>query len=1003
MKFSHRLLIGLSILAAVSHVQAQSVDAKTRDVLIQKLTQVYVNLAPSDTSKVSVTLRLADLLAERARIDAMNELASGCVTCTAGREDRLKALSYYREVLAQTPETSIGKVLTQMGHLYELVGNEKEAVATYERILKDPKTPEVRAEAHLSLAEVYFKRRDHARARPHFAQVLEIPQAGSKGLAAYRMAWCDFNEGKLETAIDGLTRILRSKDLLSRSASGGVIQVDRQFHEEVSRDLATFLARKPMSLKEAELVFELSPESAQINNIVYLANEAERLGQVPAAISFWRFAQDRQAKPQARVEGHIRLAQLQMEQKLREAAVRDFEMALGLWPQLGGCGEGDCREMKARLRKFVVDWNRIEKKTPSEELLAAYRSYLKVFPAEADMNIWAGQVAADVKNYAVSLELYLFGARLTKEELAKNPGDKEAIERLEAGLLGAIEAAELSKESKLLHAAYDSYLGMSRDRAKHLEVQYQKARLLYDAGDYAPAAEALRSVALVNEKGAFDVKKQAAELSLDALVLLKDDQRLEAWAAEYAGIFSKDAREFSTISRKSILTQAVAQAEGGEAGMKQAWATLARFDVGAASPEEKASFYKNKLILAEKMKKFPEAREAVEALLRQPNLSADDTRYALSRKAWLAELVLDFDTALAATEKISGGELIGGQKWLKLAMYAELASKDPKPFYSQFLKDSKDDEKNAAIASQLVRESKEPLKEIEKNMNLLVKKPELLGDLYLETYGRALIGQSPAGKQAPAEIAKKAVGLPSVSKTAAGKVLARVLALEDYARIKARIEPHQLETQTQKRMAATLKARVAMLEEIEKIAAKAIESTDWTTQLVTLDLLASQNERFYQEVLALPVPEGLSGEDEQQYLMLLSQQAAPHQVRANDVSKKVVEFWANEKALAQLDDSMKIETGVRRALLLNEIKVLAEVAPEGRKAQLASLTALPEKSIETPALVVIEGARQAVRDNPLSRERIEKLLALEKQMGRAPMVAYLEGRLAALEQDGGAR
>jgi tetratricopeptide (TPR) repeat protein len=1003
MKFSHLLSFGLSMLVAVSHVQAQSVDAKTRDVLIQKLTQVYVNLAPSDTSKVSVTLRLADLLAERARIDAMNELASGCVTCTAGREDRLKALSYYREVLDQVPEASIGKVLTQMGHLYEMVGNEKEAVATYEKILKDPKTPEVRAEAHLSLAEVYFRRRDHARARPHFAKVLDIPQAGSKGLAAYRMAWCDFNDGKLETAIDGLVGILRSSSLLSRSSSSGVIQVDRQFHEEVSRDLATFLARRPMSQKEAELVFELSPESARINNIVYLANEAERLGQVTAAINFWRFAQERQAKPQARVEGHIRLAQLQMEQKLREAAVRDFEMALGLWPQLGNCGEADCHEMKARLRKFVVDWNRIEKKSPSEELLAAYRTYLKVFPTEADMNIWAGQVAADVKNYAVSLELYLLGARLTKEELVKNSGDKEAIDRLEAGLLGAIEAAELSKEPRLLHAAYDSYLGMSRNRAKFLEVQYQKARLFYDAGEYGPAAEALRSVALANEKGGLDVKKQAADLSLDALVLLKDDQRLEAWAADYAGIFTKDAREFSTIARKSVLTQAVAQAEAGEAGMRQAWATLSRFDVGAASAEEKTAFHKNKLILAEKMKKFPEAREAVEALLRQPGLSSEDTRYALSRKAWLAELVLDFDTALAATEKISGGDLIGGQKWLKLAMYAELAAKDPKPFYSQFLKDSKDDEKNAAIAAQMVRESKEPLKEIEKNMSLLVKKPELLGDLYLETYGRALTGQIAVGQQTSGDIAKRAVALPSVSKTAAGKVLARVLALQDYGRLKTRIEAHQLETQTQRKMAATLKARVAMLDEIEKLAAKAIDSADWTTQLVTLDLLAKQNERFYQEVLALPVPEGLSDEDEQQYLMLLSQQAAPHQIRANDVSQKVTEFWMNEKALGQLDDSMKVETGVRRALLLTEVKFLVETAPEGNKTRLAALAALPERSAETPALVVIEGARQAVRENPLSRERIEKLLVLEKQMGRAPMVAYLEGRLATLEQDGGAR
>lgn len=996
---------------AGSQAFPQSLDAKTRDVLIEKFTQVYVNLAPGDTSKVSVTLRLADLLAERARLDAMSELANGCVTCVAGREDRLRALSYYREVLNVVPEGSLGKVLTQMGHLQQMLGNEEEAVATYERILKNPTSPEVLSEAHLALAELFFKRRDYARARPHFSQVMSVPQAGSKGLAAYRIAWCDFNDGKIESATHGLIAILQSKDLLSRGASGGVTQVDRQFHEEVSRDLATFMARRHLSLKDAESLFELSPESTRLSNIIYLANEAERLGQAAAAIEFWRFSQARQAQPQARVEGHIRLAQLQMEQKLREAAVRDFEMALALWPQLSGCSSGECGELKARLRKFVVDWNRLEKKAPTGELLAAYKAYLKVFPAEAHMSIWAGQVSRDLKNYPASLDYYLFGARLTQAELANTPTDKDTRARLDAALLGAIEAAELAKEPKLLHQAYDSYLSMSPSRAKVLEVQYQKARLIYDAGDYAAAAESLRSVALMNAPGNMEIKKQAADLSLDALVLLKDDSRLEAWAAEYAGVFPRESKEFQTISRKAVLTQAVAQASTGSgAGQAAAWTTLTRFDVSAASVEEKTSYYKNKLILSEKMKKFPEAREAVEAMLRLPQLSADDQRYALSRKAWLAELVLDFETALSASEKIKDGDLSEEQRWLKLAMYAELASKDPKPFYNEFLKDSKDEEKNAAIAAQLVRDSSEPMTEIDRNLKLLLKRPELLGELYLEIFGKALMSESASVKAKDkkssvplfsAEVSKKALSLSAVRGTAAGKIIARKIAIDDYQRAKAKIESHQLETQTQRKLAATLKQRVAMLDELEKLAAKAIESADWTNQLLTLDLLAKQSDRFYQEVLALPVPDGLNAEDEQQYLMLLSQQAAPHQLRAKDVGQKVTEFWVNEKSLSQLGESLKTESSVRRALFLNEIKILAEIASEQQRASLLALSAIPEREVSVPALAIIESARQAVRENPLSLEPLKNLLSLEKQMGRAPMVAYLESRLASLEQNNG--
>ena len=981
------LLVGSSALAQT--------DTKTRDLLIQKLTQVQVNLAPSDPSRTSITMRLADLHAERARFAAMKELQENCTVCNAGKDDRLKALAYYKDVLNKVPESALPKVMTQIGHLYELVGKESEAVATYEKILREQKAPEAVAEANLSLAEVYFKRRNFSRARDHFKAVVAIPEAGSKGLAAYRVAWCDFNEGRVQPAIDGLVSILKTPALLSRSAAAGVVQVDPQFHEEVSRDLATFLSRKQVSVADGELVYNLSPESAKLANVSYLANEAERIGQVPASIALWRFAGERQSKPQARLEGHVHLANLEMTQKMLPDAIRDFEAALTLWNQIGAkCETAECNELHTRLRNFVIDWNTKEKKAPSAELLAAYRSYLKVFPTEVDMTIWAGKIASDLKDYAGSVSLYNEGARLASE--ATGEKKKDAADRLESALLGSIESAELSKDPALLNSAYESYLTHSRARTKAVEVRYQKVRLLYDKGDNEAAAQALRELAL--EKGDHEqIRKQAADLSLDALVQLKDDKRLEAWAADYARAFPKEAKEFSGISRKSILTQSaqIASQDNPEA-LESAWKTLTRFDLANASQDEKITYYKNKLILAEKLGKFAEARDAVEQLLRMPQLPAADTQYALARKAWLAELILDFDTALTTSEKITTDEFKGDKKWLKLAMFAELAKKDPTPFYNEFLKDSKDGDKNAAIAAQLVRESKEPLREVERKQALLSKNPNLLGDLYLEIYGT----------NSTPEVAKKALAAPGVAQSPGGKVIARAILLDDIAKLRSKVESHQLDGSNQKKMAATLKGRVALIGDVEKLATRAVESGDWTSQLVALDLLAKQNDRFYQEILSLPVPAGLSPEEEQQYLQLLSQQAAPHKTRASDVSAKVSEFWKNESALANLETAMQNETGGRRRLLTKEIEALKSVAPDDRKEQLQAMTGeKPETAVADgtqgvkPKLTQLEGARQAVRDEPLSRERLERLLRIEKELGHAPMVAYLEGRIGTLPAD----
>ncbi|MEK7357205.1 MAG: hypothetical protein AAB250_12200, partial [Bdellovibrionota bacterium] len=288
-------------------------------------------------------------------------------------------------------------------------------------------------------------------------------------------------------------------------------------------------------------------------------------------------------------------------------------------------------------------------------------------------------------------------------------------------------------------------------------------------------------------------------------------------------------------------------------------------------------------------------------------------------------------------------------------------------------------------------DSKEPLKEIEKSKAILAKRPAILADLYLNAYAAA------NGKPGSLDIAKKALAQAGVVGTPAGKVLSRALLLDEYAKLKTKITAHQLDGANQKKMAQTLKARVALVEDTEKLVTKAVESADWTAQLVTLDLLAKQNDRFYQEVLALPVPAGLTDEEQGQYLQLLSEQAAPHQTRAADVTKKVGEFWGQSTAMAAMDKDLDALGGAVRTILVKEVQTLAEVAPDAKKAELLALAAKKENTKVLPELATLETARKGVRENPTSRDRIEALLTLEKQMGRQTMVAYLENRLATLK------
>lgn len=972
------LIFTMSFAALAAETKAAATPAdqsiELENTLIEKFTNVYLKLAPNDPAKSGVTLRLADLLSERARKNSIDDLLKG-------QKDRNQAIRYYKEAVAAAPDTSKARIWIQIGHLFELNGDTKSAVQAYTQVLSMPvATGEQIADANLSLGEVSFKQRNFEAARGYFTKVVDNPKAVSRGFAMYRIAWTAFNLGQIDRGIEGLVQILKNPDLLRRSAAvtGGV---DTQFQEEVSRDLATFMAKRRVQEKDLSLIYELSPENAKLANITYLAGEAERLGQTQEALTLWKFVNGKQSNPRDRLESTIHMAQLEVARQQFEPAVQNYENALQLWSALGSCNDDACKELKTRLKNIVVEWNKSQKKNPSAELQKAYQAYHRAFPEDVAMTLYLAQVARERKDYETAFQTF--------SETGNQAGENQ-----EAALLSAIETAEMAKKPEWLKSAYAAYLAKSVKRERVNEVEYQSAKLIYDQGDYAAASEALHNFALNSKtpaganaaavKANLQLRDQAANLALDALGILKDDAKIQTWSAEFAKAMPGSASEKREVARKAMMNQVARESTAGN--LEQAWALMQKDSFRDAPASDRALYLKNKLVLAEKMKKYSDARNIADDLIALPGVKAEDRDYALARKAWLSELVLDFDSALAATQKLPSKKE-DDKRLLKLAMYADLAAKETKPFYTEYLKVSHDDQNRIAIASQLVKSSPQPLKELETYKGILGKSPEVLAKLYLEIYGK---NRSP-------EVLKKALAQPGVLKTPSGPVLRRQQFLADYKQLKAQLESQKVDASTQRKMANSLKSRIALLDKSEKTANAVIATGDWTSQVLYLDLIGKERERFYQEIMALPLPPGLTPEQEQEYLQALSQQAAPHQVKGQDLAKKVKEFWADEKAVGQLVESLDQATAEVRPLIENEISILSTVAPETAKAQLAEALK-PKNAVvaEKPNLQIIETARAAVRGNPMDRQAIANLLEVEQKWGRTSMVSYLKGRLETL-------
>lgn len=956
------------LLFVAAGVTAQTDDSATQGFLIEKLQRVYTNLAPNDSSKVPVTLRLADLLAERARIASMKELESGCTVCDAGLADREKAVRLYQEALPHAPESGKGRVLVQIGHLYELLGNEKEALQFYQETSKSAQQVSAVAEANLSLAEIHFKRNRFAEAKKYYSLVLNEKAAGSRGLAAYRLAWCELNLGGLNAGIEGFKTILKTPELQSKN--GGVqAQADHQFMEEVSRDLATWISRTESASAQVEELYKLSPESSRQSNLMTLALELERTGKKAEAAKVWATVQSRASQPEVRLEAQVRLVYLVFDEKNTDPSLKNLETAVAQWQDLKGCGKPDCTELRKLLRGFVTNWNQTEKKAPSESLLHAYEVYLRQFTDDGEMVLWGAQVAKERKQWAIAARMMESAAQAFIAE--KNQS------KLESVLLTNLENAELSKEPALWERAAQVYLEKSQQKTKFYEVRYQQVHHIYDAGDYAKAKAGLLELVGANEAPRA-LRVQAAHLTLDTMALLRQDAEISTEANRFATLFAgAEAKDFKEIQQKALMNRVAVLASADAEG---AWTQLSQIDINQAKPEDRKVYLKNKIILAEKTKRFDLAGASVDDYLSLKDLTAEEKEFALAKKAWLAELRLDFATALKSTQALATS-LQPDQKALKLALYADLSGGESRGFYQQFLTISKDDEAKSAIALQMIRTAKDPLVELEKHSTILSKNPEQLARIYVEIYA----------KNQDEKVLKKARADKRIEKTNWGMSLARIELLKELSPIAEKLKVMKLDSKNQKSLAVTIKSRAAELDRLEKSVAKAIQNGDWTSQLVSLDVLAKESERFYQEILSLPMPQGLTADEESQYLNLLGQQASPYQNRAATAKAKVEEFWKTAGWKDSLQKSLN-DSGEMSVLVKNEITAL-KMAAQGPQLEQLNQIQNPSFTEGRPTRESLEAARGDLRQNPFDRNRIEQLLTLEKQNKNFAMIQYLEERL----------
>jgi len=990
----------LAVVLSAQPAAAVKMDETTHDQVIQRLEMGIESLEKGEGARTGVLIRLADLYADRARLKAINEMQAGCLEkCPASKADREVSIKLYNEALPHVEKAQQGRTILQIAHLYALNDQSGKSTDLYHKILKAPKaaySSEVKALANSSLGEIHFRKAEFKTALKYF-EAARRENLKNRALVEFRIAWCQLNLGQTQKATDTLIGLLRNPELLATQSTDGK-NVDPSFVQDVSKDLAKFMARSKVGPGEVRLLRDLSPDNMRKANLHTLGTETDRVGNKNGALFVWAaYVDEGEVQPIEKLEIQSRVAKIFYDMNKLDLAANAYEKALDLWRKHGCKSDADlCAELKTRLKGIVTAWNKAQKKKPTAGLFRVYVAYTNVFEDDVEMLHWAAVVGRDLDRHKESAVLFRRAAAASHAELKKpaemrrtgQVSEKQLKNILEGSLLGEIEMAEASKDIKARESAYNYYLSINPGGDKAFEVRYQRAQLFYSSNRFQEAFSEFHYLANQPSKEHKDLRVKSADLALDSLVALKDDNSLQVRSLEYARLFPERKTEYLKISRNAtmnIVAKSLKQKSNNRSLYKANLATLAAVNMDGADDGEKIRFYKNKILIAQKALEFDAVNAAADALLRVKSLEAKDREWSMAQKVWVAELQLNFNEAYKLTQQMELSHLNKADRQLRLALLADLAGLNARKHQEAYLSLSPPLRAGNLVRITLIKNSNSPWIELDKYLRQLNQTPDLLAEIALHTFAR----------DKDLKRAERLLKTTSIGRFAPGQTIARHLQLRDFYVFDRKIRSHRIHGYSEAAMQKTLKERLKLIGESDRNAHLALTKRDWTLQVLTLTQVARENRRLYQDIQGLPVPRRLNAEQKQQYQQLIKQQSDPYLARAEKIESELADIWSRSNSVQNLQTAYMTATPELQRLYRDEITPLAQNAPRGAKNRLDNLLNTPYRR---PSQKDILLARRELQANPFDISKAQSLRALEAQNGKPAMVAYLDERISQLKR-----
>ncbi len=969
------------LLGGAVKVYAEKMSLEAQDLVVQKMERVLEMMDKNDSSRWASEQRLADLLAERARMRFMLEVEAECTGCKGSQDDRKRATQLYEALLNNINLKGDGRILFQLAHLYQMGGQINKAQSLFEQVIKvakkKPVAKTILTRSHVGLADLLFQKGQPQKAHPHYIVALKDQELENRAFIIYNKAWCEFNMGRLNTAINSLRGLLLKPDSITRTTEAGVIQ-DQAFRLDMLRDLATFYARKPVTNQHIQQYIALIPESNRKELILHFAEEVNRIGQKKAALTLLdRYLQEPKLTVEEKLNAYVMKAQAGYDSGLTQQSAQDFAKAAATLRDYNCRRTEDCVKLQKTMKHYVTELHRSKKLKPDLSLINTYGIYSSTFPDDKDMHTRGAAVATEIGQYAVAIDFY---RRISTNSTFSDKDRNQA-------LVDEVATAEKSNKPKLKIDSYHYFLKNSQDENKKFEVRYQLAYLSYQAKQYREAAEAFHKL-VVDKKGNATLRKKSADLALDSLAHLKDDRQIEQYAWSYAEILPQAKSEFEGLARKALMNQ-VPRATNAKnpdtSEMKNLLKKTMAVNLTKASESEKILFYSNASVLAYKLDDRDQYIKAQMLLLQQRGLPESKRQEVYANMATYHEKHLNFKDAYAWAKKIKNPKVSKVEVEFRLGTLADLAQINSSRHYQNSLKAGLRGPREIVVRTRLVALSQNPVRELKRQAKFLKKSPQALNDLVLFVYARTQDKKSLIPLLKTPELRNRSAARFILSQDLYGRL----------GNIQSKIARAGLRTHPAKSLERDTTRRIKLLSELDQLLNESLKSKDITAQMIALDTISAENKRFADDLKSLPEPKGLNPHQQKQYTKILESRLTPYYKTAQAAQQKRDELWEKSKAIKGLITDYEMARPEIQTLMRPRLKLLSEVSGSGRlRSDLYSSLSRSQVTVKE-----LQSARKLVSSNPDNRREIENLKILETKLGHPLMPSYLEARLNLLEKE----